>query len=121
MIKVKETIPLAILIKKEKRYLIDSESHLIFFDKNVISYDRLPNIFGEFNSHWTEESIRPFILHCIDLFGVDRCMFGSNWPVDSIYSSYTELIEAYKEVIDAFSTEDKISLLSANVEKYYRV
>ena len=46
-IKVKETIPLAILIKKEKKYLIDSESRLIPFDMNIISFNNLPNIFGE--------------------------------------------------------------------------
>ena len=62
LIKVKETIPLAILIKKEKRYLIDSESHLIFFDKNVISYDSLPNIFGE-NA---ENYFKDFLQHLKD-------------------------------------------------------
>lgn len=76
---------------------------------------------GMADHNWDTNSIKEWVLSCIEVFGVDRCMFGSNWPVDSIYSSYTELIEAYKEVIDAFSTEDKISLLSANVEKYYRV
>jgi cell division protein FtsQ len=46
-IKVKETIPLAIIIKKEKKYLIDSESRLIPFDMNITSFKNLPNIFGE--------------------------------------------------------------------------
>jgi len=46
-IKVKETIPLAILIKKEKKYLIDSESRLIPFNKNIMPFNNLPNIFGE--------------------------------------------------------------------------
>ena len=62
LIKVKETIPLAILIKKEKRYLIDSESNLIFFDKNVISYNNLPNIFGE-NA---ENYFKDFLQHLKD-------------------------------------------------------
>ena len=43
--------------------------------------------FGEFNSKWTEETIRPLILNTIDNFGVDRCMFGSNFPVDKLLSS----------------------------------
>ena len=48
--------------KKEKRYLIDSEFHLIFFDKNVISYDSLPNIFGE-NA---ENYFKDFLQHLKD-------------------------------------------------------
>ena len=38
---------MAILIKKEKKYLIDSESRLIPFNKNIMPFNNLPNIFGE--------------------------------------------------------------------------
>ncbi len=42
--------------------------------------------FGEFNSAWTESSIRPLIMNSIESFGTDRCMFGSNFPVDKFLS-----------------------------------
>jgi predicted TIM-barrel fold metal-dependent hydrolase len=29
---------------------------------------------------WTEDSIRPYVLEAIDIFGIDRCMFASNFP-----------------------------------------
>ena len=46
IIKVYETKPVAILFKKNEKYLLDSSSNLILFNKNVIA-DDFPNVFGE--------------------------------------------------------------------------
>lgn len=54
---------------------------------------------GMFDHSWTEESIRPIVETCIEQFGKDRCMFGSNFPVDSLYSDYAALVKAYKTLI----------------------
>ena len=42
---------------------------------------------GMVDWHWTVDSIRPFVRHTIDCFGTDRVMFGSNFPVDRLYSA----------------------------------
>ena len=42
------------------------------------------------------ESLRPWVLGCIEAFGVDRCMFATNWPVDRLFSSYPDLVGAYR-------------------------
>jgi predicted TIM-barrel fold metal-dependent hydrolase len=76
---------------------------------------------GMADHNWDSNSIKEWVLACIEIFGVDRCMFGSNWPVDSLYSSYKELIDSYKEVTEGFNANEKINLFSANAEKYYRV
>lgn len=66
---------------------------------------RLPNVacklsgLGMFDHTWTVETIRPIVDACLDLFGPDRCMFGSNFPVDSLYSNYETLHAAYKEIV----------------------
>ena len=36
---------------------------------------------------------------CLELFGVERCFFGTNWPVDRLYSSYGDVLDAYEELI----------------------
>ena len=46
IIKINETVPVGILIKKEKKYLLDSNSNLIFFYSDIHT-DNLPDIFGE--------------------------------------------------------------------------
>jgi predicted TIM-barrel fold metal-dependent hydrolase len=72
---------------------------------------------------WTIESIRPWVLHCIESFGVERSMFGTNWPVDVIYSSYLRQVDAFRLILsrEGFSREDQEKLLYGNAEKFYRI
>ena len=70
---------------------------------------------------WTEGSIRPWVLGCIEAFGVERAFFGTNWPVDRLYSSYGRLIDAYIDIISGFSPDEQVALLSGNAERVYRL
>lgn len=54
---------------------------------------------GMFDHDWTENSIRPIVETVLDQFGPERCMFGSNFPVDSLYSDHARLIRAYEALI----------------------
>jgi L-fuconolactonase len=55
---------------------------------------------------------RPYIEHCIANFGVDRCMFESNFPVDKRTCSYAVLWNAFKRVAKNYSTGEKTALFS---------
>jgi predicted TIM-barrel fold metal-dependent hydrolase len=70
---------------------------------------------------WTMESLRPWVLETISLFGIDRCMFGSNWPVDTLYGPPPRLIDAYKEITAEFSLDERRRLFSENAERIYRI
>ena len=52
-----------------------------------------------FDHFWTTEKIKPIVDVCLDQFGEDRCMFGSNFPVDSLYSDYERLVHSYQDII----------------------
>jgi predicted TIM-barrel fold metal-dependent hydrolase len=54
---------------------------------------------GMFEPGWTTESIRPIVETCLELFGPARCMFGSNFPVDSLTSAYATLVAAYESLV----------------------
>ncbi|AHD08481.1 amidohydrolase family protein [Phaeobacter gallaeciensis] len=54
---------------------------------------------GMFQHRWTVEDFRPIIETCLDQFGADRCMFGSNFPVDSLYSDYETLLRAHEKLV----------------------
>ncbi len=70
---------------------------------------------------WTELSIRPFVLETIDFFGVDRCMFGSNFPVDRLYSSFDGLYGAFEKIVAGFSEAEKTRLFHDNAIRVYRI
>ena len=76
---------------------------------------------GMTDHDWTVDSIRPFVLYCIETFGTERCFFGTNWPVDSLWSGYADVIDAYTEIIADFTADERESLFVKNAERLYRI
>ena len=70
---------------------------------------------------WTLDSIRPWVLGCIEAFGVKRSIFATNWPVDSLFSDYDTLIDAYTEIVADFSEDEKRDMFARNTETLYRI
>lgn len=56
---------------------------------------------GMFDHDWTRDGIRPIVETVLDRFGPDRVMFGSNFPVDKLYSDYATVARAYRALIPA--------------------
>ncbi|MBA3234672.1 MAG: amidohydrolase family protein [Chloroflexi bacterium] len=79
--------------------------------------------FGMADNRWTIESIRPWVLQCIEAFGPDRIMFGTNWPVDILFASYLEQTDAYRAILaDAgFTRDEQEGMLYRNAERLYRI
>jgi len=67
------------------------------------------------------EAMAPFYLWCIEQFGVDRCMFESNFPVDKVSGSYTVLWNAFKRICADFSPADKAALFHDTAARVYRL
>lgn len=76
---------------------------------------------GMCDHNWTVESIRPLVIDIIGAFGVDRCMFGSNFPVDSLFSDYAAVWHAYDAITADFSEGERAKLFHDNAERYYRI
>ena len=76
---------------------------------------------GTVDWNWTIQSIRPFVLQTIEAFGVLRCMFASNFPVDKLYSDFDTLYAAFHEITAHFSAEERQMLFHDNAERYYRL
>ncbi|MEU6426481.1 amidohydrolase family protein [Microbispora sp. NPDC046973] len=67
------------------------------------------------------DRLRPWVETCLELFGVDRCFFGSNFPVDSVAGTYADVIGAYRTITSAFGSEDRHKLFAANARRRYRL
>lgn len=70
---------------------------------------------------WTVDSIRPYVLECIEAFGVERCFFASNWPVDWLWSSYNAVVDAYTTIVKDFTLNEQRALFSKNAETIHRI
>jgi predicted TIM-barrel fold metal-dependent hydrolase len=70
---------------------------------------------------WTVDSIRPWVLECIAAFGVERACFGTNWPLDRLWSSYGDVIDAYAGIISQFRPDEQHALFAGNAERIFRI
>lgn len=76
---------------------------------------------GVADRHWTVESIRPFVLETIEAFGVSRCMFASNFPVDKLWSDFDRLYAAFREITRPFNEAERRQLFHDNAARCYRL
>jgi predicted TIM-barrel fold metal-dependent hydrolase len=53
---------------------------------------------GQAGLPWTVEANRPIVLATIEIFGVERCMFASNFPVDSLCGSFATIVDGFREI-----------------------
>jgi len=65
------------------------------------------------------QATRRYYDQALELFGVDRCMFESNFPVDKVSCSYNVLWNAFKRFTAAFSRDEKAKLFHDNAVKFY--
>ena len=66
------------------------------------------------------ETFRPWIAHAIEVFGVDRCMFGSNFPVDGMHGTFDQLYGTYDALTAELDVVSRDKLFAANAERVYR-
>jgi L-fuconolactonase len=64
---------------------------------------------------------RPYLETCIEAFGVNRCMFESNYPVEAGLASYHTIWNAFKRFAENYSASEKSALFSAVAAKAYRL
>jgi predicted TIM-barrel fold metal-dependent hydrolase len=64
---------------------------------------------------------RMYVEPCIEAFGVNRCMFESNFPPDKQSCGYTELWNAFKRITASASSSEKTALYSGTAAKVYRL
>ena len=58
---------------------------------------------------------------CIEAFGVERVVFGTNWPVDRMFSSYPDIVNAYAKIIAGFSRDEQLKMFSGNAERVFQI
>jgi L-fuconolactonase len=66
------------------------------------------------------DAFAPWLEYAIEAFGVDRCLFASNFPVDSVYGSFDELYATFSAVTAGFDSESRAKLFAGNAERVYR-
>ncbi len=70
-------------------------------------------------SHWTPGDLRPAVEDALDAFGPDRLMFGSDWPVCLLASSYQRWVDTMAELLDGQDGADQASVWGETARRVY--
>ena len=70
---------------------------------------------------WKTDDLRPYVEEALNLFGVDRMMFGSDYPVCLLASSYDRVLESVQELLQDLSDADRDKIFSTNAQRFYRL
>jgi L-fuconolactonase len=71
--------------------------------------------------NWTAEQLRPYFDVVVNSFGIDRIMYGSDWPVCLVASSYRRWLQTVKDYFGSYSEEDQKKVFSSNATKFYNL
>ena len=70
---------------------------------------------------WTPESVRPFLLEAIDLFGTDRCLFASDAPTDTLFAPIDRYLETYHALVADITGGERRAMFGGNANRIYRM
>ena len=83
---------------------------------------KLSGLVTEANWHsWKTDDLRPFINCALEVFGAERMMFGSDYPVCLLAATYDRVLDSFQEVLQYLSDADREKIFSQNAAKFYRL
>jgi L-fuconolactonase len=71
---------------------------------------------------WSPQSLKPYVDHIVSVFGVDRVIFGSDWPVCRLAAEYGEVMNALRTILTPqLAAADLDKVFCKNGERFYRL
>ncbi len=104
-----------------------SESGLAAWREAMAAFAAEPNTWvkisglGQAGRPWTVEDNRPIVRAAIDIFGSDRAMFASNFPVDGLCASFARIFDGFKAIVADLPLAVRRKLFSDNARRAYRI
>ena len=94
---------------------------------DIESVARLPNVYCKVSGivteadwqAWQKNDFRPYIDVVVENFGIDRIMFGSDWPVCLVAASYKEVADIVKDYFSTFSVDEQQKVFGDNAVAFY--
>lgn len=72
-------------------------------------------------NHWNKDDFKPYLDTCLELFGADRLMIGSDWPVCLLAGEYQEVIGVVEEFLDGLSDTEYNDIMGESAAEFYQL
>lgn len=82
-------------------------------------YCKLSGLITEDGPDWTPDRIKPYLEAVFDIFGANRLIFGSDWPVVNLVSDYGTWTTTLKDTMSGFTRAEQQAIWAENGEKFY--
>jgi predicted TIM-barrel fold metal-dependent hydrolase len=76
---------------------------------------------GEPGLPWTVERNGPLVRDAIAIFGFERCMFASNFPVDGLVASFDTIYSGFTAIVADLDPAEQAALFRDNAVRFYRL
>lgn len=81
---------------------------------------KISGLVTEAGADWSADRIRPFVKHVCKLFGPDRLVFGSDWPVCTLAASHAEVVDLARTLLaETFDPDDLQKIYETNARRFY--
>lgn len=85
-------------------------------------YCKLSGLVTEANhSAWKTDDLKPFVECALELFGPNRMLFGSDFPVCLLAATYDQVLDSFQELLKELNDEQRSKVFSENTRKFYRL
>ena len=106
-----------------------AEARLEGWAEHMARVSQIPQVFVKLSGmiteadrkNWTAEHLKPFVNHVLGLFGPERCMFGSDWPVCLEAGRWKEVLAAFTQAVGPAPVETRAKLLGETAARFYRL
>jgi L-fuconolactonase len=71
--------------------------------------------------YWKPDDLVPYLDLTFQLFGPERCMFGSDWPVSTLATTYEDWLDLTLRYFEKFSLAEQAGILSGNCKRFYGI
>ncbi len=89
--------------------------------RNTKAYCKLSGLVTEAAESWSIEDLRPYVQLLLDTFGPSRLIWGSDWPVCTLASSYERWLETTDTLLGALSETERNAVLGDNAARAYKL
>ncbi|HEY0039549.1 MAG TPA: amidohydrolase family protein [Flavisolibacter sp.] len=120
----------------EQKFVIDhlakphiKKKEIKEWTSDIESIAKLPNVWCKLSGivteadwkGWQKEDFRPYMDVVVNAFGIDKIMFGSDWPVCQVAASYSEVVEIAKDYFSTFSNDEQEKVFGGNASSFYNL
>ena len=100
---------------------LPSDQELPAWKKAMAALAAYANVAVKISGLGTVEAKREVVLTVIELFGIERAMFASNFPVDGLCASFSEIYSGLDQITRGFSEAERRALFHDNAVRIYRM